>query len=426
MPRSVVPIPDDPVFTTAAALAARKQAYEGRLRSYRAEVSRRCEPLNIVADYKSGEGDEAFVKGWAAAFVAAARAIEELGLCDLLDDIPDASMPIRMARAALKRALQGKAEAKRAAQQIFENKEHQGGVRPALLEIAHEASKRLWAKSEADLREEFPDLAPPLEAKVSPSEADMPSSPKATSAAHTYDPSDREPRTFSELVSWMGYWAAFSSPRRTGLAAPTIAHNADHHYLESYCTDEFEAFDLNSLVKLRARYMRQTGMTVEQIDATTLREMADHFRSQNCQGNSASTPNSGSAGQKDPEIGIPVGKCKSGVKKPKKSTRRGEGREKVIAALNVHHKYSNGSVGNTEPISVNDLAHEAGDVSTSTPSYFFKREFGIHGHTKYMALCRRNTSKLLLWLKQLNGDLQGQEFLFGRQPADEDDRSHER
>jgi hypothetical protein len=94
----------------------------------------------------------------------------------------------------------------------------------------------------------------------------------------TYDPCDREPGTFGEWVAWMAYYAYFNNPRRTGLRPPMRAHSPDHHYLESYCKEVFGAFDLDAIGKLRARYIVQTSKAVEQIDATTLREMADHFR----------------------------------------------------------------------------------------------------------------------------------------------------
>ncbi len=103
-------------------------------------------------------------------------------------------------------------------------------------------------------------------------------SPNATANPKTYDPCDREPRTFAELKAWMVYRIDFDNPRRTGLRTPTIAHSADHHYLECYSKDEFREWGLNGLGKLRDRYLRQTGKTVDQIDATTLREIAGHFR----------------------------------------------------------------------------------------------------------------------------------------------------
>ena len=68
----------------------------------------------------------------------------------------------------------------------------------------------------------------------------------------------------------------------------------------------------------------------------------------------------------------------------KRSTERGEGRAKLIAALTKHHKYADGSCLNLDPIGNNELARLAG-VSESTASAFFNKEFD--GHTKYRAVC---------------------------------------
>jgi hypothetical protein len=85
---------------------------------------------------------------------------------------------------------------------------------------------------------------------------------------------------------------------------------------------------------------------------------------------------------------------------PKRSTERGEGRAKLIAALTKHHRYADGSCLNTEPIGNNELA-KAADVSASTASTFFNEEFG--GHTKYKVLCR-DPRKLTAALKLLNDE----------------------
>lgn len=85
----------------------------------------------------------------------------------------------------------------------------------------------------------------------------------------------------------------------------------------------------------------------------------------------------------------------------KRSTERGEGQAKLIAALTKHHRYADGSCLNSEPIGNNDLAKLA-DVSTSTASAFFKEQF--HGHGKYKILCN-DSGKLAMALKILNGEL---------------------
>jgi hypothetical protein len=101
----------------------------------------------------------------------------------------------------------------------------------------------------------------------------------------------------------------------------------------------------------------------------------------------------------------------------KRSTERGEGRAKVIAALTKHHQYADGSCLNLEPIGNNELAKAAG-VSPSTASTFFNNEF--EGHTKYKALCR-NSGRLVAALKLLNNEFSPHD-LYGRRPAGEDDR----
>jgi len=82
----------------------------------------------------------------------------------------------------------------------------------------------------------------------------------------------------------------------------------------------------------------------------------------------------------------------------KRSTVKGEGREKCVAALTQHHQYQDGSCLNLEPINSNELARKA-DVAKSTASEFFKREF--KGHTAYKRLCK-NSSALATSLKSLN------------------------
>jgi hypothetical protein len=85
---------------------------------------------------------------------------------------------------------------------------------------------------------------------------------------------------------------------------------------------------------------------------------------------------------------------------PKRSTERGEGRAKLIAALTKHHRYADGGCLNLEPIGNNNLAKAAG-VSASTASAFFNDKF--QGHTKYKALCR-DAGKLTAALKLLNDE----------------------
>lgn len=93
------------------------------------------------------------------------------------------------------------------------------------------------------------------------------------------------------------------------------------------------------------------------------------------------------------------------VRRPKRSTEKGEGRAKLIAALSRHHKYAYGSCLNAEPIGCNELARRAG-VSPSTSSVFFNDKFNHGkrgGHTKYKVKCQHPGS-LADALKALRGE----------------------
>lgn len=101
--------------------------------------------------------------------------------------------------------------------------------------------------------------------------------------------------------------------------------------------------------------------------------------------------------------------------KRKRSTNRGDGRAKLIAALTLHHKYSDDGCLHLEPIGNNDLAAKA-RVSGSTASQFFKEAF--LGYVQYK-LCCRDPASLLASLKLLNGDYSPHHFQRSR-PAGED------
>src|SRR5262249_50916216 len=103
-----------------------------------------------------------------------------------------------------------------------------------------------------------------------------------------------------------------------------------------------------------------------------------------------------------------------GAKRPKRSTERGEARTKIISALTRHHRYAEGGCMNTAPIGVRELAEDL-EVSPDSVSAFFKKEFG--DHASYKRACR-DTSKLALWLKMLNGDYSPHP-LFARTPPGE-------
>ena len=103
--------------------------------------------------------------------------------------------------------------------------------------------------------------------------------------------------------------------------------------------------------------------------------------------------------------------------KGKRSTERGEGRAKLIAALTKHHKYADGSCLNLEPVGNNELARLA-EVSQSTASAFFSKHF--HGHAKYRATCCDPT-RLVAALKLLNQEF-SPHLLLGAKPSGEDEQ----
>jgi hypothetical protein len=104
----------------------------------------------------------------------------------------------------------------------------------------------------------------------------------------------------------------------------------------------------------------------------------------------------------------------------KKSTERGDGRVKLVAALTNHHKYADGGCLNFEPVGNNELARLA-EVGTATASEFFKKQF--KGHSKYKAMCG-NSSTLVGALKLLNQEFAPHQ-LYGRNPPGEGDRDDE-
>ena len=107
-------------------------------------------------------------------------------------------------------------------------------------------------------------------------------------------------------------------------------------------------------------------------------------------------------------------------KKPKRSTERGEGRTKLIAALTKHHQYADGGCLNLEPIGNNELARQA-EVDRATASAFFRKQF--KGHGKYKAACT-DSGRLVTALKLLNGEF-APHLLYGAKPPNEDDRAEE-
>ena len=119
------------------------------------------------------------------------------------------------------------------------------------------------------------------------------------------------------------------------------------------------------------------------------------------------------------------GKANSTPKRQKRSTKRGEASDKIIAALTKHHEYENGGCLNQEPIGVRPLALMA-DVDPSTVTDFFNRKFdngGKEGRAKYRAICR-DSGRLADSIRALRGEFAPHD-LYGRRPSGEDDRDDE-
>ena len=112
--------------------------------------------------------------------------------------------------------------------------------------------------------------------------------------------------------------------------------------------------------------------------------------------------------------GNQAGNAEPVATKPKRSSERGEGRVKLIAALTDHHGYARGGCLNTAPIGSNELARKA-QVSEATASRFFAKEFG--GHAKYRRACRERWS-LVKSLKCLNSEFSPVD-LYGAAPPGE-------
>lgn len=102
-----------------------------------------------------------------------------------------------------------------------------------------------------------------------------------------YDPCKREPTTFGELLSFADRWAAL--PFMPGTGPLVHAKSPAYQYLVNYCTNEFGTMGRDSLNRLKAKYALATGKTDDQIDVTTLKEMADFFRPPAAQANEVNT-----------------------------------------------------------------------------------------------------------------------------------------
>jgi hypothetical protein len=109
----------------------------------------------------------------------------------------------------------------------------------------------------------------------------------------------------------------------------------------------------------------------------------------------------------------------------KRSTEKGEGQSKLIAALTKHHQYADDCCPNTEPIGVRALARLA-EVDPSTASVFFNVKFNRgekKGWSVYRVVCR-DAGRLVDSLKALNDEFSPHD-LYGRRPRGEDDNDRD-
>lgn len=88
--------------------------------------------------------------------------------------------------------------------------------------------------------------------------------------------------------------------------------------------------------------------------------------------------------------------------KSKKGTVANEAREKIIAALTLHHDFDGDSCMNMDFATGVELAQKAG-VDRGTVSRFFKKAFG--GYEAYRGICTRgNTGRLIAELQKLRDE----------------------
>ncbi len=84
----------------------------------------------------------------------------------------------------------------------------------------------------------------------------------------------------------------------------------------------------------------------------------------------------------------------------KRGTKRNGTEPKIIAALTKHHRFSEDSCLNLEPIKVRELAKQA-EVSAPSASRFFDKKFD--GYDKYKVICL-NPGRLVDQIKALRGE----------------------
>ena len=124
----------------------------------------------------------------------------------------------------------------------------------------------------------------------------------------------------------------------------------------------------------------------------------------------------GSEHQSDEREPAPSAAATSRAKKQKRSTAKGEAREKIISALSKHHGYDKGGgCLCTEPIGVNELARRS-KVASSSVSDFFKKQFG--GHAQYRITCHKGASNIAANIKLMRGEYTPRHARGYREPSE--------
>jgi hypothetical protein len=101
----------------------------------------------------------------------------------------------------------------------------------------------------------------------------------------------------------------------------------------------------------------------------------------------------------------------------KRSTAKGDAREKIRSGLLEHHGFSNGVVGKWEPIQVNEFAGKIG-VSSSRVSNFIREGDWWRDHAAYSAACNRGDPRVAVWLALVSGEMPDWNT-YGRNPPGE-------
>src|SRR5262249_18636328 len=101
------------------------------------------------------------------------------------------------------------------------------------------------------------------------------------------------------------------------------------------------------------------GLTVEQQAAFTTPAPCDVRSTASTVAKPPLVPDSPPPSTNPPAPSTSQARVPAPPKHPKRSTDKGEARDKIVAALTKHHKYNNGSVENREPIGCNELARQA-------------------------------------------------------------------